>query len=113
MRLTTCRGHGRAPHLVPDGATIRGICAACSVSYERERAPARRRYKTAAWQRLRRVVFERDNWTCVDCGHCDETGNTLEPDHEHYRDFYNPDSIRTRCLSCARKRHARRARARA
>jgi 5-methylcytosine-specific restriction protein A len=35
-----------------------------------EASPARRLYKTAAWQQLRRRVFERDNYTCqwAGCG---------------------------------------------
>jgi len=29
------------------------------------------------WQQVRRLVFERDEWACRECGHHDPTGRSL------------------------------------
>lgn len=56
------------------------------------------------WSTLRRQRFTLDRWTCVDCGHHDPTGATLECDHIGHRDDHRIEQLRTRCKPC----HARR-----
>ena len=54
------------------------------------------------WGILRRVVFERDNWRCVECGRA----GRLEADHivrledDPDQDPYDPNGLRTLCRSC-------------
>jgi 5-methylcytosine-specific restriction endonuclease McrA len=56
---------GRAPSRLRSGQ------ASTEIERNRKRDAAqhwRAWYKTARWQRLRRSVLERDNWTCVQSG---------------------------------------------
>lgn len=51
----------------------------------------------------RRAILNRDNWTCVDCGHRDPTGNTLQADHitpTADGGTNSPDNGRTLCTTC-------------
>ncbi len=50
------------------------------------------------WRRQRQQTFERDNWTCVHCGHHDPTGDTLECDHD------DNGNLRTLCIPCHKQR---------
>ncbi|MGF6821174.1 5-methylcytosine-specific restriction endonuclease McrA [Microbacterium sp. ZKA21] len=43
----------------------------------------------AAWQRLRREVLERDNWTCQYCGN-DLHEDDPRPEHDATADHINP-----------------------
>ena len=61
------------------------------------------------WSTLRRQRFTLDGWACVDCGHHDPTGRTLECDHIGHRDDHRLEQLRTRCAPC----HARRTKAQA
>lgn len=68
---------------------------------------------TAKYKQWRRSVFERDNFTCVDCGH---RGGDLEADHikqwaHHPRLRYAVSNGATKCKECHRERksHHRRA----
>lgn len=67
------------------------------------------------WKALRKVVFERDGYRCVDCG--EEAGyfvngkrdiRGLECDHETYVRLFAelPQDCRTRCRPCHRAKHA-------
>ncbi len=67
------------------------------------------------WKALRKVVFERDGYRCVDCGA--EAGyfvsgkrdmRGLECDHITYRNWMKetPADCATRCRPCHRKKHA-------
>lgn len=58
------------------------------------------------WQTLRRQRFTIDRWTCVDCGHHDPTGRTLECDHTGHRDDHRLEHLRTRCTTCHAQRTA-------
>jgi 5-methylcytosine-specific restriction endonuclease McrA len=63
---------------------------------------------TARYKRWRRAVFERDDFTCVDCG---QRGGSLEADHvkqwAHYpRLRYAVSNGATRCADCHRRRRA-------
>lgn len=62
-----------------------------------------RTYKYKDW---RKAVFERDNYTCQECG--DSTGGNLEADHiKPYSLFpelrYEIDNGRTLCVDCHKK----------
>ena len=62
-----------------------------------------RLYHTARWQRLRRLIFERDSWRCTDC----KRPGRLECDHID-RDpakFWEPKNLRTLCRGCHIDRH--------
>ena len=54
------------------------------------------------WAALRRVVFRRDGWSCVECG----KAGKLECDHttplqsEPGQDPYHPDGCQTLCRRC-------------
>ena len=59
------------------------------------------------WSQWRERVFERDNWTCQDCG---ERGCTLHPHHilplaDHPEFAYDVDNGITLCVPCHRGRH--------
>ena len=64
-------------------------------------------WRSPLWKKLKRQAHERDDWTCVDCGHRDPTGLTLVADHD--MPFEGPDdplawerdNVSTRCLSCS------------
>lgn len=62
---------------------------------------------THIWQRIRRAVFTRDHWTCIDCGHRDPTGRTLEADHIGDRHNHSLDNLATRCGPRANDCHGR------
>lgn len=61
------------------------------------------------WQQLRLRVFERDNWTCRNCGNKDRT---LNAHHVHYHPYaegpwdYEPEGIITLCSDCHSDEHA-------
>ena len=54
------------------------------------------------WQYVRRAVFERDGWRCLQCG----KAGRLECDHvtplqrEPEQDPYDPNGLQTLCKSC-------------
>ena len=54
------------------------------------------------WQAVRRTVFERDSWRCVQCGRA----GRLECDHvtplevDPGQDAYDPDGCQTLCRRC-------------
>lgn len=57
------------------------------------------------WKDLRKAVFERDDYTCQDCG---VKGGVLHPDHIKPKSIYPKlifeiDNIRTLCRECHRK----------
>lgn len=60
------------------------------------------------WQQLRLRVFERDNWTCRNCG---EKNKTLNAHHFHYHPCaegpwdYDPETIITLCADCHSDEH--------
>ena len=59
------------------------------------------RLNRGLWARLRKGVFQRDGWRCVQCG---SPGPTLECDHivPIYRDgeLYDPANLQTLCRPC-------------
>ena len=52
------------------------------------------------WAAVRRAVFERDGWRCVECG----KAGRLECDHvvplDRGGDPWDPDNLQTLCRSC-------------
>ena len=60
------------------------------------------RLRAWRWARVRRVVFERDGWRCVECGQA----GRLECDHvtplerESGQDPYDPNGLQTLCRRC-------------
>jgi len=60
------------------------------------------------WQQLRLRVFERDNWTCRNCGDKEET---LNAHHVHYHPYaekpwdYDIETIITLCKDCHLEEH--------
>lgn len=60
------------------------------------------------WQQMRLRVYERDNFTCRNCGNTDKT---LNAHHVHYHPFadgpwdYDPDTIITLCVYCHADEH--------
>lgn len=65
------------------------------------------------WKQRKRKRHEIDNWTCVDCGHHDPTGRTLECDHDGDRNDHRIESLRTRCSDQANGCHRKRTQAQA
>jgi hypothetical protein len=61
-------------------------CVDCRTRRAGEAQLRARLYASAAWRRTKQLVWARDNWTCVRCGHVD-VGN------------------RRRTLDCHHKRH--------
>lgn len=61
------------------------------------------------WERIRRAVFKRDRYKCVDCAHHDRTGRTLECDHIGDRDDHSLPNLATRCAPCHAERTKRQA----
>ena len=57
---------------------------------------------TRRWAAVRRAVFERDGWRCVECG----KAGRLECDHvtplqrEPGQDVYDPNGLQTLCRAC-------------
>lgn len=62
------------------------------------------RHLPSNWTTIRRHVFQRDHWQCVDCGWHDPTGRTLECDHTGDPDDHRPPVLATRCRPCHRRR---------
>lgn len=59
------------------------------------------------WQKKRLLIYERDNWKCVECG---ASNNTLHVHHKKYFKGANPwdydDAyLATLCESCHQKEH--------
>ena len=60
------------------------------------------------WQRMRLRVFERDNWTCRNCG---KKEKTLNAHHVHYHPLaegpwdYESETIITLCSDCHSDEH--------
>ncbi len=60
------------------------------------------------WQQLRLRVFERDNWTCRNCGRKDKT---LNAHHVHYHPYaegpwdYDTETIIALCSDCHSDEH--------
>ena len=49
-----------------------------------------------AWQQLRLVILQRDNYLCTDCGRFGD-----QVDHDDGDSHNNdPDNLKTRCLRC-------------
>ena len=68
------------------------------------------------WAVRRLTVFERDNWTCVDCGLSDPTCRLLECDHIGANADHRLHMLTTRCADrskggngCHRKRTSQQA----
>jgi 5-methylcytosine-specific restriction endonuclease McrA len=81
------------------------------------RAVNRKVWTSSAHARQRLRVFRRDRYTCVDCGHRDdtETGEGLVADHvagiDAVRAFADHE-LATRCASCSGRKDGRRGNAR-
>ena len=62
--------------------------------------------KDPRWQKKRLKIFNRDNFTCVECG---DTETTLHIHHKEYKDSeiwdYPNESLITLCENCHRKKH--------
>lgn len=61
---------------------------------------ARRVYQTLAWQRVRKVVLERDDHTCRRCGNPGNVVHHLKPARVS-AEPYNPDLLVTVCRACS------------
>ena len=66
------------------------------------------RLKRSDWVILRRMVFERDGYRCVRCGHQNRKGiiGGLVCDHKTYRRFGHEDldDLQTLCRDCDRRK---------
>lgn len=100
------------PELIPRGGSRRCAVHRNILPYEevaRRRAhPRNLVYKDPRWRTCRRLVFERDNWTCTDCGLVyDPTGRSLICDHVNEGgvmacpDPFEPDFCATKCYRCS------------
>ena len=52
----------------------------------------------AEWRRIRRIVMERDNWTCATCGH-----RALKWMHTHHLEDsgnHRPENLAPLCVAC-------------
>jgi len=105
------RGASRSlSHLQPRLATHGGSLRfpADQKGRDRQRTqtqPWRAWYKTAKWQRLRAATFERDLFTCQECGRIEGRTSHLICDHikPHRGDerlFWDPTNLQTLCKSC-------------
>jgi len=60
----------------------------------------RKLYVSARWKRLRRVIFDRDNWRCQSCG----KAGRLECDHvipvHKGGDFWDMGNLQALCRGC-------------
>lgn len=98
---------------------VAGTCPSCEPrSLSPRKQLLHRVYYSARFKRLRRIVFRRDDWECVDCGYVDKTrtGEGLVADHVLPFDgpddplAWDVDNLATRCLVCSgRKDGGRRA----
>lgn len=113
----------------------RSRCSVCDAENERLREqkragtrdtanPWRWVYRDRRWPVARLDCFYRDGFACVDCGHVDYTGRTLQADHDPALqdrvgeiDPFDLDGLATRCSgpgtrNCHAKADGRRRRAR-
>ena len=51
------------------------------------------------WARVRRGVFERDGWRCVECGRL-ECDHVTPLEREPGQDPYDPNGLQTLCRGC-------------
>src|SRR5262245_1603266 len=62
--------------------------------------------ESSHWKQLRRVVLDRDNFTCSHCG----SHHLLRVHHKRYRKDLRacrPDDLITLCVKCHKKEHKR------
>ena len=54
------------------------------------------------WAVVRRTVFERDGWRCVECGRAGrlECDHVVPLEHEPGQDPYDPNGLQTLCRAC-------------
>ena len=57
---------------------------------------------TRRWAAVRRAVFERDGWRCVECGKAKrpECDHISPMQREPGQDPYDPNGLQTLCRSC-------------
>ena len=69
-------------------------------------------YSTKRWARVRRIVFQRDQYRCTSCG----KAGALEAHHEPHLinrpavsldSFFDTDQIKTLCKKCHLDEHAK------
>ena len=57
-------------------------------------------YRSREWKIIRRQIFERDDWRCVECGKI----GRLECDHireiTKAKDWFDENNLQTLCRSC-------------
>lgn len=100
-RSTGCRT------LVLDGS---GYCALHKGQrhriYDRHRKPSSQRGYDGRWRKVRRIVLERDLYSCIECG---ETRGVMV---HHKRPIFeggpalDPENCETLCPSCHQRKHA-------
>lgn len=72
----------------------------------------RRFLRSAAWRKLRLVVFARDGKRCVHCGATPESGARIRVDHIKPRIYFpqlalDPKNLQVLCDSCNGRKGAR------
>lgn len=83
---------------------------------KRRMADYAKHLRSPFWKALRKVVFERDGYRCVDCG--EEAGyfakgtrdvRGLQAHHRTYARMFHelPSDLLTLCIFCHRARHAK------
>lgn len=71
----------------------------CAEHRRERRSPSSRVTGTAAWKRVRRLVLERDGWTCRYCGRPAQTVDHVEP-VSRGGDPLDPENCVAACGSC-------------
>src|SRR5918996_169848 len=70
--------------------------------------PRDARYSTARWQKVRRLVLDRDRWACFvpGCGNLGNVADHIEPATLDMSDalFYSPRNLRASCYGHNRAR---------
>ena len=65
------------------------------------------RLNARRWVAIRRFVFERDGWRCVECGGAGalECHHITPLEREPGQDPYDPNGLETRCRDCHVREH--------
>ena len=80
-------------------------------SHKEEDQEFKKFYNSSKWQKCRRLVLERDNFSCVICGEvAEEVHHKIKLTHENINNpniTLNPDNLISLCKSCHNLQHQR------